>query len=121
MNPQTYATLYGPWQPTPRRRRGQTAVAVLGAVLWAVTLTSLAGLTFLVGLSALLGSAAGVPVGGFLLRFALAVAGAAAALAALGFAPGVRRLEWPNRMLLLGSLACPVPAVLAISTWIQAG
>lgn len=93
MNPTTYATLYGPYQPPgPRPHRGQAVVAVLAAVLWAVTFASLALLTFVVGMAALWGAAEGAPVGDFVLSFCGIVVGAAAVLGALAFAPGVRRL-----------------------------
>ncbi|MEW1795427.1 hypothetical protein [Streptomyces niveus] len=51
----------------------------------------------------------------------LIVAGSAAALTALAFAPGIRKLTTESRLLLAGALAFPVPAILAITTWIQTG
>ncbi len=62
-----------------------------------------------------------MPVGGLLLRYVLIVAGSAAALTALAFAPGIRKLTTESRLLLAGALAFPVPAILAITTWIQTG
>jgi hypothetical protein len=121
VNPETYATLYGPWQPTPAPHRTRTGPAVLAGVVWAVTLLSLSWLASLVGITAVWGLAAGVPVGDFLLRCVLIVVGAAAALTALAFAPGIRRLTMDIRLLITGVLACPVPTVLAIITWIRAG
>ncbi|OKK06083.1 hypothetical protein AMK26_08355 [Streptomyces sp. CB03234] len=96
-------------------------MAVLAAVLWAVTLASLAWLTCLVAMAAVWGAAAGAPMGGFLLRCALIVAGAAAAVIALACAPGIRRTAPSTRLLLTGALACPAPTALAIWTWIHAG
>jgi hypothetical protein len=58
---------------------------------------------------------------GFVLPYALTVAGAAGALLALAFAPGVRRLAPLTRLLLLGALACPVPTGLAVWTWLRVG
>ncbi len=121
LNPHTYATLYGPWQPTPQPRPARPVVAALAAVVWVVTLASLGWLTFFVGMVAVWGSAAGVPVGGFLSRYALTVIGAAAALTALTFAPGVRRLAVETRLLIAGSLACPAPTALAIWLWTRSG
>ncbi|MEV8417868.1 hypothetical protein AB0P45_30355 [Streptomyces niveus] len=121
MNPKTYATLYGPWQPVHTPHRRQTALAVLAGVLWALTLMSLAWLAFLVSMTTVWGLAAGMPVGGLLLRYVLIVAGSAAALTALAFAPGIRKLTTESRLLLAGALAFPVPAILAITTWIQTG
>lgn len=121
MNPKTYATLYGPWQPKPVSYRGQPIVAVLAGVLWAVTLVALSWLAFLLSLTTVWGMAAGLPVGGLLLRYVLIVAGSAAALTALAFAPGVRRLTAELRLLLTAVLAFPAPTVLAIGAWIHTG
>lgn len=121
MKPQTYAALYGPWRPEPVSRRGQTVVAVAAAVLWVLTIMSLAWLAFLISMTALWGAAAGAPVGGLLLRPVLVAVGAVVALTSLAFAPGVRRLAAESRLLLLGALACPVPTTLAITTWVQTG
>ncbi|MFJ5224334.1 hypothetical protein [Streptomyces sp. NPDC088400] len=94
---------------------------MLAGVLWAVTLLSLNWLVSLVGITVVWGLAAGVPVGDILLRYVLPAVGAAAALTALAFAPGIRRLTMEIRLLLIGVLACPVPTVLTVITWIQAG
>ncbi|MFD9633421.1 hypothetical protein [Streptomyces violascens] len=83
------------------------------------TAVSLAWLTYLVGLIALWGMADGAEVGGFVQRFVLTVTGGLAALAALAFAPGVRRLTVPGRLFLTGLLACPVPTGFAIAAWVQ--
>ncbi|MFD7490864.1 hypothetical protein ACFV8T_00310 [Streptomyces sp. NPDC059832] len=119
MNPSTYARLYGPPQLAPRPRR--TGVAVMAWMLWTLNVASLAWLTFLVALTALWGAAEGTAVGGFVLQFVLIVTGAAVALTALAFAPGVRRLHWAGRLLLTGALACPVTTGLAIGSWIHVG
>lgn len=119
MDSHTYATLYGPWKPAPPPRR--TGVRLLAGGLWGITVASMAWLAFLVGMAALWGAADGASVGGFLLDWVLRVAGAVAVLGAVAFAPGVRRLQGPHRMLLLGILACPVPAVLAVWTWFNVG
>lgn len=121
VKPQTYAALYGPWRPEPASHRGQTVVVVVAAMLWGLTAMSLVWLAFLVGMTALWVAAAGEPIADFLLRYVLIAVGAVAALTALAFAPGVRRLAAERRLLLLGALACPVPTTLAITTWIQAG
>ncbi|MFI6037562.1 hypothetical protein ACIBBD_25985 [Streptomyces sp. NPDC051315] len=122
MNPQTYATLYGAWQPTGRPGgRGRAAAAVAAGVLWALTLVSLAWLTVLVGMVAVWGLAEGVPVGGFVLRYALVVVGAMAVLIALAHAPGVRRLSPAVRLLVLAVPAFPVPTALAVWTWCDVG
>ncbi|MFI8238885.1 hypothetical protein ACIF83_16695 [Streptomyces sp. NPDC085866] len=124
MNPQTYANLYGPAQPAQPQRRGETVVGLLAALLWMLTLASVGWLTFLVGMVALWGLADGASwaeTRAFALPYALTVAGAAAALLALAFAPGVRRLTPLTRLLLLGALAFPVPTGLALWTWVRVG
>ncbi|MFF4574712.1 hypothetical protein [Streptomyces sp. NPDC001410] len=124
LNPQTYATLYGPARPAPRNSRGETAVGLLAAVLWILTLSSLGWLTFLVGMVAVWGLADGMSwpeVRAFVLPYALTLVGAAAVLTALAFAPGVRRLNPLTRLLLTGALAFPVPTGLAVWTWVQVG
>ncbi|MFB8351133.1 hypothetical protein [Streptomyces niveus] len=94
---------------------------MLAGVVWAITLLSLTWLAFLFGMATLWGLAAGVPLGGILLRYALIVATAGASLTALAFAPGVRQLAAESRLLLLGVIACPLPTVLAITTWFRTG
>ncbi|MFE9928091.1 hypothetical protein [Streptomyces sp. NPDC005533] len=119
MNPSTYAALYGPWQrakPAPKER---PAVAVLAALLWAVTTLSFVWLGGLFSIALLWGAAAGQPVGGLLLRLLLVPVGAAAVLTAVGFVPAVRRLAVSSRLLLLGALACPAPTTLAIMVWLR--
>ncbi|AKN72470.1 hypothetical protein QR97_24280 [Streptomyces sp. PBH53] len=124
MHPETYARLYGPARPAPRQRRGGTAVTFLAAALWLLTLASAGWLTFLVGMAALWGLADGMSwteVSDVVLPYALTVLGYAAALTALAFAPGIRRLTPPARLLLTGALACPLPACLALLTWVHTG
>ncbi|MFJ1748989.1 hypothetical protein ACIOJD_22485 [Streptomyces sp. NPDC088116] len=94
---------------------------MLAGVLWALTVLSLTWLAGLVTITAVWSLAAGVPVADVVLRYVLPAVGAAAALTALAFAPGVRRLTMEIRLLLIAVLACPVPTVLAITTWIQVG
>ena len=123
MNPETHAKLYGPPQPTPRSR-GEVTVGVLAALLWTLTLASLGWLTFLFGMVALWSLADGMSwaeVRDSLLPYALTVVGAAAFLAALAFAPGIRRLNPLTRLLLTGTLACPVPTGFAVWTGSQVG
>ncbi|MEU9158788.1 hypothetical protein AB0D29_00670 [Streptomyces sp. NPDC048424] len=119
MNPSTYAALYGPWQPAKPTPKERPAVAVLAALLWTVTGLSLAWLASIFSIALLWGAAAGQPVGGLLLRFVLVPVGAAAVLAALAFAPGIRRMAASSRLLLLGALACPAPTVLAVMVWLR--
>ncbi|MEU1402148.1 hypothetical protein ABZ471_07230 [Streptomyces sp. NPDC005728] len=124
MNPETYATLYGPARPAPRNSRGETVLGLLAAVFWILTLASLGWLTFLVGMTALWGLADGMSwaqVRDLVLPYALTVVGAAAVLTALAFAPGIRRLHPLARLLLTGALACPVPTGLAVWAWVQVG
>ncbi|MGW2426666.1 hypothetical protein ACWC0C_47290 [Streptomyces sp. NPDC001709] len=120
MNPQTYARLYGPWKPTPSAT-ARPGVTLLTALLGAATVLSMAWLTFLVGMVALWGAAEGAAVGGLLAEYAAGVAGGAALLAVLAFVPGVRRMTPAGRRLLLTAVACPVPLVLAVVTWLSAG
>ncbi|MEV0253474.1 hypothetical protein AB0H82_04260 [Streptomyces sp. NPDC050732] len=119
MNPGTYARLYGPAQLAPRS--GHRGLLVVAGVLWALTLASLAWITLLVGLVALWGAAEGVDVGAFVLQYVVIVAGAAAALTALVFAPGIRRLPWASRLFLAGVVACPVVTGLAFWSWSYTG
>ncbi|WP_240496346.1 hypothetical protein [Streptomyces torulosus] len=72
-------------------------------------------------MAAVWGVAAGAAMGGFLLERLVGVAGAAAVLGAVAFAPGLRRMQGPRRALLLGALACPIPAVLAVWSWFNVG
>ncbi|MFK4066523.1 hypothetical protein [Streptomyces sp. NPDC029674] len=119
MNPGTYTRLYGPAQPASRS--GRTGLVVAAGVLWALTLASLAWITLLVGLAALWGAAEGAEVGAFVLQYAAIVAAAAAALTALVFAPGVRRLSWASRLFLAGVVACPVATGFAFWSWAHTG
>lgn len=121
LSPKAYDALYGPHRPTHSPNRAETAITVAAGGLWALTLGSLAWLTFLVGIGAVWAAAAGEPVGDFLWPFVLTVAGAAVALTALAFVPGIRRLTPAARLLLLGALAFPVPTGFAILTWIRVG
>ncbi|WP_331749535.1 MULTISPECIES: hypothetical protein [unclassified Streptomyces] len=105
MNPSTCARLYGPPQPAPRP--GRTGVVVPAWVLWTLSVASLAWLTFLVALTALWGAVEGAAAGGFVLLFVLIVTGAAVALIALAFAPGVRRLHRAGRLLALPGMELP--------------
>ncbi|WP_243769447.1 hypothetical protein [Streptomyces cyanogenus] len=120
MNPQTYAKLYGPWKPAPSAT-ARPWVTLLTALLGAVTVLSLAWLTFLVGVLALWGAAEGMAAGGLLAEYAAGVAGGAALLVALAFVPVVRRMTPAGRRLLLTAVACPVPLVLAVVTWSGVG
>ncbi|MGW1170584.1 hypothetical protein [Streptomyces sp. NPDC002550] len=120
MNPQTYAKLYGPWEPTASAT-ARPGVALLTALLGAATVLSMAWLTFLVGMTALWGAAEGAAIGGFLVEYAAGVSGGAALLAALVFVPRVRRMTPAGRRLLLTAVACPVPLVLTVVTWLGAG
>ncbi|MFH9978486.1 hypothetical protein ACH4ND_04355 [Streptomyces sp. NPDC017179] len=113
MNPIACAS--GARPPVPRRARA--GVAALAAVLWGVTLVSCAWLAYLVGVVVVSAVTEGASPGGFLLWCALIVAAAVGALTAIAFAPGVRRLAPESRLLLLGALACPAPALLAVLTW----
>ncbi|MCX4539337.1 hypothetical protein [Streptomyces sp. NBC_01565] len=121
MNPHTYATLYGPWRPTPPSPKDRPVVAVLAGLLWAATVMSLVWLGGLFSIALVWGAAAGAPAVGLLVRVALIALGAAALLTALAFAPGIRRMSAASRMLLLGALACPAPTALAIWTWFHTG
>ncbi|MEV7616741.1 hypothetical protein [Streptomyces sp. NPDC089799] len=122
MNPQPHPAPYAPWQPAARpARRERPAVAVLASLLWLTTFAALTWLAVLLGIVAVWGAAAGTPLLDFLLTPALILLGSAAALTALAFAPGIRRLAVSTRMLLLGALACPAPTALAIWTWLHTG
>lgn len=61
MDPRTYDALYRPARITPSHRR--TPVVLLAAGLWVLTMTSLACLGFVVGITALWSAAEGMPVG----------------------------------------------------------
>ncbi|WP_225826377.1 hypothetical protein [Streptomyces naphthomycinicus] len=81
----------------------------------------MAWLTFLVGVLALWGAAEGTAVGGLLAGYAAGVTGGGALLVALAFVPAVRRMTPAGRRLLLAAVACPVPLVLAVATWLGVG
>ncbi|MGW0771439.1 hypothetical protein [Streptomyces sp. NPDC002676] len=121
MNPQTYARLYGPWKPTTPSATARPGVTLLTALLGAATVLSMAWLTFLLSVLALWGAAEGTAVGGLLAEYAAGVAGGAALLAALALVPAVRRMTPAGRRLLLTAVACPVPLVLAVVTWLGVG
>ncbi|MEV7113350.1 hypothetical protein [Streptomyces anulatus] len=115
MDPRTYDALYRPARITPPPRR--TPVVLLATALWVLTLTSLACLGFVVGITALWSAAEGMPVGGFLLSCFAGLFGGAAVLVAVRLAPGVQRMSADTRSLLLAVLACPIPLVLAMTMW----
>lgn len=119
MNPGAHARFSASPRPVPRP--GRRGVAALAGVLWVLNAVSLAWLAVLVALVALWGAAAGEAVGGVVLRFVLLAAGVPAALVALAFAPGIRRLSQATRLLLTGVLACPVTTGLAIASWLRVG
>ncbi|MEU6934232.1 hypothetical protein [Streptomyces sp. NPDC046374] len=115
MNPDAYAALYGPGRPAPSPRRGQTGVAILAGVVWAVVLVLLGGLATMALLTALIGAAADEPVGGLLLWSALIGLVVLGGPIALTFLPTTRRLTVPARFLLAGSVALPL--AFGITVW----
>ncbi|MEW2130585.1 hypothetical protein [Streptomyces sp. NPDC005435] len=124
MNPETYAALYGPYRPVPRRRRTDTLLTVVAVLLWLVTLFPFGLLTFLMGTASLWALADGTPwaeVRGMLLVYVLIPALAAAALTALGFVPPLRRLRLPARLAVLGAMACPLSLGAGLWTWLTIG
>ncbi|MEU3689600.1 hypothetical protein [Streptomyces narbonensis] len=100
MNPDTYATLYGPARPTPSRRG--TGVAVVAALLWAVALLLLSGL----GLLALWAEADTGPTEGIPLHWVPICVAVAAVPVTLLRTPAVRRLSVPARALVTGLAMC---------------
>ncbi|MFJ3658924.1 hypothetical protein ACIPPM_00455 [Streptomyces sp. NPDC090119] len=118
MNPDTYTRLYGAARPSHPARNGVTGLAV---AVWALNGAALAWLTFVMAIMTVWGAAEGLAVGGLVLRYVLTVVGTAAALTALAFAPGVRRLSREGRWLLTGALVCPVVVGLAVGFWVEAG
>ncbi|WP_030690309.1 hypothetical protein [Streptomyces globisporus] len=111
MNPDTYATLYGPARPAPRRRG--TVVAVVAAVLWSVALLLLGCLGFLeLWAEADTGSTEGIPLRRVLICLALA-----AVPVALLRTPVVRRLSVPARALVTGLAVCSIAVGLAVRVW----
>ncbi|MDX6764028.1 MULTISPECIES: hypothetical protein [Streptomyces] len=120
MNPSTYAALYGPWQPARPVRKERPAVVALAVLLWAGTALSVSWVGGLACVALLWTAAAGHPSGGLFLLLLLFPAGAAA-LVALARTSRFREMAAATRMLLLGALACPVPAVLALGPWFLAG
>ncbi|MGW8767868.1 hypothetical protein ACWGN5_35890 [Streptomyces sp. NPDC055815] len=101
MNPDTYATLYGPARPAPPPHRG-TAVTVVAAVLWTVALLLL-GFTGFVAMwaEADRGPTDGIPLGWVLICLTIA-----AVPIALFRTPAVRRLSVPTRALVTGLATC---------------
>ncbi|MFE0579511.1 hypothetical protein [Streptomyces sp. NPDC058874] len=124
MRPDAYAALYGRWQPAQQVHvpvgRDRPGVVALAALVWAVTVLSVAWVGGLLSVALVWGAAAGQPIGELLLWFLPLPAGALG-LTALARAPGVRRLTGSARVLLLGALACPVPTVLAVWLWFLTG
>lgn len=108
MNPDTYATLYGPARPAPRRRG--TGVAVVAAVLWSVALLLLAGLGFL----ALWAEADTGPTEGIPLSWVPICLAVAAVPIGLLRTPAVRRLPVPARALFTGLAVCAIAIGLVI-------
>lgn len=108
LNPDTYATLYGPARPAPPRRG--TGVAVVAAVLWTVALSLLGCLGFL----ALWAEADTGPTEGIPLRWALVCLALAAVPIALLRTPAVRRLSVPARALVTGLALCSIAVGLVV-------
>lgn len=100
------------------RTQGKTPYVVLAAVLWGVTGLSLGLLSVLVMILSVWAASVGESPVPFLLWTALALVVAGGVLAALYFAPGMRRLSRSARLALLGALACPAPAALVL--WVLA-
>ncbi|WP_282692844.1 hypothetical protein [Streptomyces sp. CC208A] len=112
MNPDTYATLYGTRRPAPRR--GGTGIAVMGGVLWALSLQLLGLLGFLeLWAKADIGPTEGIP----LRRWGLTCIGIAAVPIGLLRTPVVRRLSVPARVLVTGLAVCSIVLGLAIRTF----
>ncbi|MGV9337620.1 hypothetical protein [Streptomyces sp. NPDC003688] len=120
MNPETYAALYGPYRPVPRRRRADVLVSLLAALLWLITLFPFGLLTFLMGMASVWALADGTPwaeVRGMFLAYVLVPTLAVAALAALNFVPALRRRRLPVRLAVLGAVACPLSVGAVLWTW----
>ncbi|MFD3959473.1 MULTISPECIES: hypothetical protein [Streptomyces] len=117
MDPRTYNALYRPARPASPPRR--TPMMVLAVALWLLAATALAGLGFLVGMTALWGAAEGMVMSGLLLRFAAGLGAGAAVLIAVGRAPAVKRMSAEGRSLLLAALACPLALVLVVVLWLH--
>ncbi|WP_330242448.1 hypothetical protein [Streptomyces sp. NBC_00525] len=110
-----------PWAPVPKAAAPRPATVLLTVLLGALTLISVAWITFLVWIVAVWGAAAGEPTGGYLALYAACLATGAALLAALATRPAIRRMPPPRRALLLNAVACPIPLTLAILTWTTTG
>ncbi|WP_052499124.1 hypothetical protein [Streptomyces vietnamensis] len=108
MNPDTYATLYGPARPAPSRRG--IGVAMVAAGLWSVALFLLWGLGFL----ALWAEADRGPTEGIPFSWVLICLGIAAVPIALLCTPAVRRLSVPARALVTGLAVCSIAVGLAL-------
>ncbi|MEU2021501.1 hypothetical protein ABZ565_04950 [Streptomyces sp. NPDC016469] len=121
MNTRTQAKPAALWAPAPPTAAVRPGVAVATALLGAATAVSVAWLTFLVWMISVWGAASGVAAGGIPATYAACLAGGAALLTALAFAPPVRRMAPPRRALLLCAVACPVPFTLAVATWVGVG
>ncbi|MFI0926324.1 hypothetical protein ACH4TP_20685 [Streptomyces sp. NPDC021012] len=108
MNPDTYATLYGPTRPTPSRRGA--GVAAAAALLWSVALFLLWGLGFL----ALWAEADRGPTEGFPPHWVPICLGIAAVPIGLLCTPAVRRLSVPGRLLVTGLAVCSIAVGLVV-------
>ncbi|MFF9979629.1 hypothetical protein [Streptomyces erythrochromogenes] len=120
MNPSTHAALYGPWQPAQPPRRERPVVVVLAALLWVVTALSVSLIGGLACIALLWTAAAGETAAGAIVPLLLIPAGAGA-LIALARTSRLRAMAASTRMLVLGAVACPVPAALALWLWTLTG
>ncbi|MFF0479334.1 hypothetical protein [Streptomyces sp. NPDC004284] len=108
MNPDTYATLYGPARPAPSRRG--IGVAVVAVLLWSAALTQLG----LLGFIALWAEADAGPTEGLPLHWPPIPLAIAAVPIGLLRTPAVRRLSAPARALVTGLALCLIAVGLTV-------
>ncbi|MEV7282272.1 hypothetical protein [Streptomyces sp. NPDC093111] len=119
MNPDSYRALYGNGRPAASPCRGQTGVAILAGVVWAVVLVLLGVPAAMVVITAFVRAAKDEPVGGLLLWSTLTGIVTLGIPVALTFLPSVRRMSVPARFLLAGSVALPLACgtLVWVATW----
>ncbi|MEU6309623.1 hypothetical protein [Streptomyces sp. NPDC047014] len=116
MNPETYAALYGPGRPARQPRAHRPVVVALAVLVWTLTALTVSWVGG-IGCVALLWALGSGEPAWWLPGCLLLLPAGAAGLVALARTPALRAMDSSARMLLLGAVACPVPAALTVLLW----